>query len=216
MAPAPPLRGTWARDRESVARRPAPPGTSTGGALPGVAAEVPPERNAAGVGNHGTGGSGVGSSDFVGAAAGLPLLARQPRAPRGQPARAVAEGATEDRGGVDDGAIGREADGPSGAGEGHVGEGPRERCEQAGASWHVDGRRVLGVGDVDPAAIIGGDAGPAVGEEVPQVGGAWHRDQRGGHHPRREALGRSEEHKSELQSLMRLSYAVYGWSKKKK
>src|SRR3546814_9219915 len=34
------------------------------------------------------------------------------------------------------------------------------------------------------------------------------------HDPRRELLARSEEHTSELQSLMRISYAVFCWKKK--
>src|SRR3546814_9599622 len=48
-----------------------------------------------------------------------------------------------------------------------------------------------------------------LGRQVGDLDVAWRRD------PRRQDQERSEEHTSELQSLMRISYAVCGWKKKR-
>src|SRR3546814_5993150 len=83
----------------------------------------------------------------------------------------------------------------------------------------------LGVG-LDDGALVGGEAAGLVEDlvgdgdlaDVVEVGAAGEGPQRVGRyaHPQAElhgeaggALGRSEEHTSELQSLMRISYAVF-------
>src|SRR3546814_6946088 len=71
------------------------------------------------------------------------------------------------------------------------------------------------VGEVVPAAVDGGGAGAARQRHAERLGHA-------GHGVRREhagagtlgRAGRSEEHTSELQSLMRISYAVFCLKKK--
>src|SRR3546814_2878222 len=81
----------------------------------------------------------------------------------------------------------------------------------------VGAGRVVGIGDVDDPRLVG-DAGEHrvdIGRII-LVGG----DHRGrAHAPRRdlidrETVMRSEEHTSELQSLMRISYAVFCLKKK--
>src|SRR3546814_7543829 len=58
-----------------------------------------------------------------------------------------------------------------------------------------------------PAAL--GLAGEEIDEEGAAIDPALHRRER------QRAAHRSEEHTSELQSLMRISYAVFCWQKKK-
>src|SRR3546814_8828742 len=87
------------------------------------------------------------------------------------------------------------------------------------------GEKLLRLVELDPAvrgSLVGAAilavgqilrAGPARFDDVPAIGGGFGvvDDQRGGG-----ALARSEEHTSELQSLMRISYAVFCLKKKKK
>src|SRR3546814_5975204 len=61
-----------------------------------------------------------------------------------------------------------------------------------------------------------GRYGRRVGPGAAPVGRAWRGPRLGGQDARSlEAVGRSEEHTSELQSLMRISYAVFCLKKKK-
>src|SRR3546814_9891925 len=83
---------------------------------------------------------------------------------------------------------------PAGTGPGH-GDG------DLGAD-HRDGRRLRG----DPEGLH-----PGVPTAVP----AGHADDDGAAATRRQHWMRSEEHTSELQSLMRISYAVFCLKKKK-
>src|SRR5690606_16505943 len=66
----------------------------------------------------------------------LPLLAREPRAPRREPARAVAEGAVEDPVGVHDRTVSGEADrtGPTGQRNVEIGQGGHDVGEKPGAA----------------------------------------------------------------------------------
>src|SRR3546814_3214987 len=87
-----------------------------------------------------------------------------------------------------------------------------EQAEQAhdvvGPAALVDRRDDAG-GDADEDAEEGGDGGEF-------QGGRKHPGDVLGHRPRGQQRGRSEEHTSELPSLMRISYAVFCLKKKKK
>src|SRR3546814_8974632 len=76
-----------------------------------------------------------------------------------------------------------------------------------------EGRRAAGVAGA-PRRDRSGGLACRTGRRLPAGQG---RDERHGFRPARaSALGRSEEHTSELQSLMRISYAVFCLKKKKK
>src|SRR3546814_2526671 len=80
------------------------------------------------------------------------------------------------------------------------------RSTQALGMRQADGAEVHRVGRIR-ANLLG------FGDEVAEQG---KRIVRGGHGLSRKAMGRSEEHTSELQSLMRISYAVFCLKKKNK
>src|SRR3546814_7662151 len=81
-----------------------------------------------------------------------------------------------------------------------------ERCPRAGAD-----RRRHQVGPVPlPRLAPRGHGGPHPSERLP----ALRHDGEGGRLPARPAVPRSEEHTSELQSLLRISYAVFCLKKK--
>src|SRR3546814_4715710 len=65
------------------------------------------------------------------------------------------------------------------------------------------GHQDLAVGLHRTAGLLGLDEGQQVGDRLFHHAGGFHH------------LGRSEEHTSELQSLLRISYAGYGWKKTK-
>src|SRR3546814_6812767 len=91
----------------------------------------------------------------------------------------------------------------------------REGASLVGAD--VAGDRAGRGADADrargPAAIAGAQTGAGALSGRRTLGTP---PRRGGRTPRRRACARSEEHTSELQSLMRLSYAVFCLKKKKK
>src|SRR3546814_5139683 len=92
------------------------------------------------------------------------------------------------------------------------------RCRHVGLQAG-DGAGVIGAPDVDELLVAAGELVAVVRDVGQQVGGlavALHEDavlvvtEVGGAQPG----GRSEEHTSELQSLMRISYAVFCLKKK--
>src|SRR3546814_10510999 len=60
---------------------------------------------------------------------------------------------------------------------------------------------------IDVESLIGHVSSPSCARQLPTPYPSWDRDRR--------SSGRSEEHTSELQSLMRISYAVFCLKKKK-
>ena len=95
------------------------------------------------------------------------FFAAKPGVPGRLAARAVGGGARQDAVGIDDGAIGVEAD----------------RADAASARGEL-----LAVGDINPAAVPRVEARAAIGGVVPGVGGAAHHFGRPGDDAIREAL----------------------------
>src|SRR3546814_2642071 len=101
----------------------------------------------------------------------------------------------------------------------HQGEGAE--AAQVAADGHVEAERATVLGEEELGAAHAGQR-RAQRHRI-EVGGAQHAGHAlGGEQRRADALGavleqrRSEEHTSELQSLMRISYAVFCLKKKKK
>src|SRR3546814_3327521 len=101
--------------------------------------------------------------------------------------------------------------------------GVADRPEMHAVLRRVQSRRALA--EPPPADVAAGHVPPGVSDD-PELGIRFIVREHGGHEPAMPAakvgkvegapIGRSEEHTSELQSLMRISYAVFCLKKKNK
>src|SRR3546814_7164413 len=91
---------------------------------------------------------------------------------------------------------------------------PRTACRDAHLLVVVAGRAAGGKGIVQPEVVLGGDVVGDVGEGCRALVGGDHEVGIVAVVAQHVPGGRSEEHTSELQSLMRISYAVFCLKKK--